>query len=165
LPRNRARSVSPPEFLAEADVKDLQAPLPDTLASKEDAAMATPERIYRRTEAGRKAWDTQSPSVPLEYRRILGLIPAEAKIDSLRARLPYSETELEEILAELEQLGLVASEQDFTATDLDFTSNLSVADVVAEHNRRLEASRGGLHEDLDFTSSLKLSDLDAARKK
>jgi hypothetical protein len=134
-------------------------------ASTEDAAMATPERIYRRTEAGRKAWDTQNPGVPLEYRRILGLIPAEAKLDALRTRLPCSEEELVEILAELEQLGLLASEEDFTATDLDFTSNLSVAEVVAEHNRRLESARGGLQEELDFTSSLKLAELDAARKK
>jgi hypothetical protein len=128
--------------------------------------MATSERIYRRTEAGRKAWDTQNPGVPLEYRRILGLIPAEAKFDSLRARLPYSETELVEILAELEQLGLLASEEDFTATDLDFTSSLEVAAVVAEQERRLrESSHGGLQEELDFTSSLKRAELDAARKK
>src|SRR5712664_700064 len=129
-------------------------------------AMTTPARIYRRTEAGRKAWDTQNPSVPLEYRRILGLIPAEAQFDSLRARLPYSETELGEILAELEQLGLLASEHDFTATDLDFTSSLKVADVVAEQDRKLlESSRTGSQEELDFTSSLKLAELLAAQKK
>ena len=128
--------------------------------------MTMSARTYRRTEAGRKAWDTQNPGVPLEYRRILGLIPAEAQFDSLRARLPYSETELVEILAELEQLGLLASEQDFTATDLDFTSNLNVADVVAEHNRKLrESERSAPQEDLDFTSSLKPAELAAARKK
>jgi hypothetical protein len=122
--------------------------------------------IYRRTEAGRKVWDTQNSAVPLEYRRILGLIPDEAQFDSLRARLPYSEAALLEILAELEQLGLLASEQDFTATDLDFTSSLEVAAVVAEQERRLrESSHGGLQEELDFTSSLKRAELDAARKK
>jgi len=27
--------------------------------------------LYRRTEAGRKAWDSQASDVPLEYRRVL----------------------------------------------------------------------------------------------
>lgn len=92
-------------------------------------AMARP--AYRRTERGRKAWDTQNPAVSLEYRRVLGHITGEIDCDSLRARVGrYSETELLELLAELESLGLVESRaQEAAQDDLDFTGSFNLADL------------------------------------
>lgn len=75
--------------------------------------MGTMKRIFRRTEAGRKAWDAQNPGVPLESRRVLGLIKTEMHLDSIRAGAGrYSEAELLELLADLEGRGLVESVQD-----------------------------------------------------
>lgn len=100
--------------------------------------MAMPSRIYRRTEAGRKAWDTQSTQVPLDHRRVLGLIDAEVPGDSLKARLGryYSETELLELLAELELRGLIESREDAADNDLDFTTSINVADLMAAQNNK-----------------------------
>src|SRR2546430_6436598 len=36
--------------------------------------MSTADRIYQRTEAGEKAWESRHPGVPAEQRRILGPI-------------------------------------------------------------------------------------------
>lgn len=99
--------------------------------------MATAGRIYRRTEAGRKAWDTQNPSVPLEYRRVLGVIATDVHCDSLRATLGRCpEAELLEILAELELRGLIESQEDVAENDLDFTTSINVADLLAAQNRQ-----------------------------
>lgn len=85
--------------------------------------------VYRRTERGRRAWDTQSRAVSLEYRRILGHITGEVDCDILRARVGrYSEAELSELLAELESLGLVESLGEERA-ELDFTGTLNIADL------------------------------------
>jgi hypothetical protein len=109
------------------------APLPDTI----QAVMATPGRIYRRTEAGRKAWDTQNSSVPLELRRVLGIITTDMHSDEIRVRLGrYSEEGLRELLTELEHQGLLESEPEAAEQDLDFTTELNLADVVAAANRK-----------------------------
>ena len=94
-------------------------------------------RIYRRTEAGRKAWDTQNASVPLEYRRVLGLITMEMHSDEIRRRAGrYSEEGLRELLIELEKTGLVESQPEAAEQDLDFTSELNLADVIAAANKK-----------------------------
>jgi hypothetical protein len=111
-------------------------------------------RLYRRTEAGRKAWDTQDSEVSLEYRRILGLIGHDTDSRELRARLGWSEAALNDLLDELEEQGLVRwSETDPDRTDLDFTGKLFIAE--------LEAAQ----QDLDFTAPFSLADLRAAQKK
>jgi hypothetical protein len=92
--------------------------------------------VYRRTERGRQAWDTQNPAVPLEHRRLLGHITGEVDCDSLRARAGrYSEPELSEMLAGLETLGLVESLGEERA-DLDFTGSFNIAELQREHNKR-----------------------------
>lgn len=112
------------------------------------------KRTYRRTEDGRKAWDTQDSRVPLECRRVLGLVGFDTDPAALRAKLGgYSEAELHEMLDELEQRGLVKSiESGPDRTDLDFTGNFNLADLQAPH------------EDLDFTSGFNIADLKAAAK-
>lgn len=84
--------------------------------------------LYRRSEAGRKAWDTQAANVPLEYRRVLGLVSEDSDPKDVCARLGWSEAELDEILAELVERGLVERvERD--DTDLDFTGAFSLAQL------------------------------------
>lgn len=93
-------------------------------------------RLYRRTEAGRKAWETQNARVPLECRRVLGLIGMDTDPDKLRERLGFSEAALDEILEELEQESLVQSIQTGPErTDLDFTGTLSARDLQAAQKK------------------------------
>jgi len=114
-------------------------------------------RLYRRTDAGREAWDTQDHQVALEYRRVLGLVGHDTDPVDLRAKLGWSEKALKDILTELEEQGLVRSiEAESDSTDLDFTDKLLV-----EQLRRAQQSA---REDLDFTGSLNLGDLRDARK-
>jgi hypothetical protein len=115
-------------------------------------------RLYRRTEAGRKAWETQNDRVPLECRRVLGLIGIDTDPDKLRERLGVSEAALNEILDELEQGGLVQSVQTGPErTDLDFTGKFSARD--------LQAAQKSAPEELDFTAGFSIADLRAAQKK
>jgi DNA-binding MarR family transcriptional regulator len=91
-------------------------------------------RLYSLTEAGRKAWDSQNNRVPLDSRRVLGLIKPETDPRDLRARLGWSEDALDELLKELERGGLVKSigmSASPEAPDLDFTDSLKVADIQA----------------------------------
>jgi len=112
--------------------------------------MAT--RLYRRTEAGRKAWETQSSRVPLECRRVLGLIGTDTDPDKLRHRLGLSQASLSAILDELEEESLVQSiEAGPDRTDLDFTGKFSTAEI--------QAAQSGAHEDLDFTGAFTVGDL------
>lgn len=87
-------------------------------------------RLYRRTDAGRKAWDTQAANVPLDYRRVLGLVGDESDAKDVCAKLGWSEAALEEILEELEQAGMVERLQT-DDTDLDFTGAFSAARLAA----------------------------------
>ena len=115
-------------------------------------------RLYRRTEAGRKVWDTQASQVALEYRRVLGLVGEDADRRELQAKLGWSEGALQEILDELEEQGLVKwAESDLDGTDLDFTGKLTIA--------RLQAAQKSAAEDLDFTSTFSVAELRAPRKK
>ena len=87
-------------------------------------------RLYRRTDAGRKAWDTQAANVPLDYRRVLGLVGDESDPKDVCAKLGWSEAALEEVLEELEQAGMV-ERLETDDTDLDFTGTFSAARFAA----------------------------------
>jgi len=91
--------------------------------------------LYRRTETGRKAWDSQSSDVPLEYRRILGLFAHDTDPRDVRAKLGWSEGALNDILEELEEKGMLERYETDDRVDLDFTGSFSVAN--------LDAARGG----------------------
>jgi CheY-like chemotaxis protein len=85
-------------------------------------------KIYRLTEAGRKAWESQDVAIPAEYRRILWLIETEAHADVVRGCLrEYPDELLDEWLGELEELDLLRSKQTVVEYDLD----LSAADAKA----------------------------------
>jgi hypothetical protein len=85
-------------------------------------------RFYRRTEAGRKAWDTQASTVPLECRRVLGLVVEDTDPKDVCEKLGWSETEVEDIFAELEKARMV-ERIETDDTDLDFTGAFSVAQL------------------------------------
>jgi hypothetical protein len=96
-------------------------------------------RLYSLTEAGRKVWDTRNNRVPLDCRRVLGLIKPETDPRDLRARLGWSEDAVDEVLKELERGGLVKSigmSASPDAPDLDFTDSLKIADIQAAQRAR-----------------------------
>lgn len=96
------------------------------------------QRIYRRTEAGNKAWDLQDAKVPADYRRVLAIVDPEAHSDVIRGhlrRLP--DRLLSDLLNEIEELGLVTSELAGEERDLDFTGSLKRPVMLAEDQRRL----------------------------
>ena len=87
-------------------------------------------RLYRRTQAGKTAWQRQDARVSVEYRRILGLIETDIHPDSLRARLArYSQAEMLHLLDELVEQGLLEAVEAGEHHDLDFTGNFTTADL------------------------------------
>lgn len=91
--------------------------------------------LYRRTAAGRKAWDTQESSVPLEYRRVLGLFAHDADARDVRAKLGWSEGALNDILEELEGKGMLERYETDDRVDLDFTGSFSIAGLDPARGR------------------------------
>ena len=88
-------------------------------------------KLYWRTAAGKLAWQRQDPGVPVDYRRILGVVgEAPMHLDTLRTRLArYSEPELRHLLDELTELGLVEARAEKQHHDLDFTGDFTVNDL------------------------------------
>ena len=98
--------------------------------------MAT-EILYRRTEAGKLAWQRQDARVPLEYRRVLGAIEGEIHPDTLRTRLArYSATETQHLLDELVEHGLAEAVEADEHHDLDFTGDFDFSDLKKTAERR-----------------------------
>jgi hypothetical protein len=94
-------------------------------------------RIFRRTEAGRAAFEDRNSGLPRQYRRILRVIAAETHSDVVRDLLRcYSEAQIIEWLAELLTLGLLESVPDAAEHDLDFTSGFQVSELAAAFNGR-----------------------------
>lgn len=83
------------------------------------------ERIYRRTEAGSRAWLTRDSALSEDHRRILGLIAGETHSDVMRALL-RAHIDFQR-LAELEALGLIVAEAAAPMHDLDFTGGFAFA--------------------------------------
>ena len=116
-------------------------------------------RLYSLTDAGRRAWDAQSSKVPLESRRVLGLVKQDTDPRDLSRRLGCSETAVTEILRELEDGGYVKSVGAAqTQEDLDFTDSFYLEDIQA-------AMKEQTRKELDFTGPLKEAELRAARAK
>jgi hypothetical protein len=86
-------------------------------------------RLYRRTPSGSAAWQRQDARVPLELRRVLGLIDGELHPDTLRIRLArFSQSEIIEILDHLVDQGLLEATDAKEHHDLDFTSSFPASD-------------------------------------
>lgn len=120
-------------------------------------------RLYTRTDAGRRAWDTQNSLVPLDCRRVLGFVERDTAADDICARLGWSEGAVNDILRELEEGGLVKSiDTGPDRNELDFTGNFRIEDIQAAlREQRARAER----PDLDFTGPLSVDDLRAAQEK
>ena len=102
-------------------------------------------QLYRRTAAGKAAWQRQDARVPLEYRRILGLIDSDTHPDSLRTRLAhYSEAEMLHLLEELVEQGLLEAVAASKKHNLDFTDSFNLGDIKRAHEGQ---------DDLDFTGN------------
>jgi hypothetical protein len=72
--------------------------------------MSGEKRKYRRTEAGRKAWENPHSGLPHAYRRILGLMHSVAYADEvLGAMQEFSARQVLDWLDELDTLCVVES--------------------------------------------------------
>ena len=81
----------------------------------------------------------QDGQIPVEYRRVLGLITTDVHSDELRSRLSrYTLDALHELLAELEMRGLVESKPEAAEQDLDFTAELNFSDIVAAARKKAD---------------------------
>lgn len=106
--------------------------------------MATRERIFRRTDAGRDALQTDDAAVPSDYKRLLKLIDQDTHIDVVRGCLrQYPDRLIEEWLEELVELGYLDHAAPADPLDLDFTAYFAkgpavAAEVLAEDAGKLE---------------------------
>jgi CheY-like chemotaxis protein len=83
------------------------------------------ERIYRLTQSGRDAWESQDAAVPADYRRLLWIMDFHGHTGLLQKLVgTYPGHILDEWLDELEQLGLIEQvpageegERDFAVVD------------------------------------------------
>jgi hypothetical protein len=85
--------------------------------------MARADCIYRRTAAGRSAFETGAPlASPL--RRILSLVEGETHSHVLRRLLrQHTENTVADWLSQLHKLGLLETLPSHVEHDLDFTGN------------------------------------------
>ena len=94
-------------------------------------------RLYTRSDAGRKAWDTQNSMVALDCRRVLGLVGQGTDPRDLRAKLGWSESAVNDILEELQDSGLVTwVDTAPSENELDFTGSFNVADLRAARENK-----------------------------
>ena len=85
------------------------------------------DRIYCRTAAGDKALRSSNPPIPSDYHRILRIIEGDTHPDVIRGFLRrFPDALLADWLAELVELGLVASVHADPAQEQDFNASLKL---------------------------------------
>lgn len=96
--------------------------------------MPITERIYRRTEAGLRAYESPDSGLPGHHRAILGLIEADTHSSVMTTSLlrRHPEKQIFDWLDELQKLGFVESRPVAANHDLDFTGGFSIAEIRAE---------------------------------
>ena len=118
-------------------------------------------RLYHRTDAGRRAWDTQNKLVPLDCRRVLGFVEKDTAPEHIGKKLGWSEAAVKDILAELEAGGLVKSvDTGPDKNELDFTGSFRIEDLQAAVQKKQSG-----RQELDFTGPLSTDALRAASDK
>jgi len=98
------------------------------------------ERIYRLTDSGRDAWESQDAAVPADYRRLLWLMDFHGHAGLMSELMSsYPRHVLDEWLAEMEELGLIEqvaagqeAERDFALPRGDKTLALEQAQLQHE---------------------------------
>ncbi len=83
------------------------------------------QRIYRRTDTGRKAFEDGDPRLSPEHLRILGLLEADTHWDEIRKVLRRHADY--QRLGELEAEGYVVTFAAKVEADLDFTGSFAFA--------------------------------------
>lgn len=81
------------------------------------------DRIYRRTEAGQRAWESKDPALSSEHQKILGLIEGATHWDEMK-KLLRRHADFRR-LGELEVEGLICQEMAAAGCDLDFTGSFA----------------------------------------
>src|SRR5439155_26990098 len=95
--------------------------------------MAIGDRIYRRTWAGQRAWEVQASKVSPECWKLRGSIGAGSHAAMVCASLQNcSEEDIQEWLAQLEQIGHVGWVAVIDKHELDFTGNFELAAIRAD---------------------------------
>jgi CheY-like chemotaxis protein len=116
------------------------------------------ERIYRLTDSGRDAWESQDAAVPADYRRLLWLMDFHGHAGLRREMMStYPRHVLDEWLSEMEELGLIeqvpagqAAEEDFALPRTDKTLALDHARIRQETQAAGSAlARNGAYVALD----------------
>lgn len=94
--------------------------------------------VYRVTDAGRRS--LSDPSVPADYRRILGVVGTEAHSDVIRSLLRrYPDQLILEWLDELTELELLTPVAEKPGHDLDFMDDFQLPQLLVEDQQRLAA--------------------------
>jgi CheY-like chemotaxis protein len=88
-------------------------------------------RIYRLTQSGRDAWESEDAAVPSDYRRILWLMDFQGHEDLVSSMLKsISRSMLDDWLGEMEELGLIEAlpEGEATAAHLPADQTLQLTE-------------------------------------
>lgn len=90
------------------------------------------DRVYRRTEAGLRAVESEK-SVPIWYRRILSLMDGETPSDAVLGNMyPYASRQILDWLDELETLGFTELVAFTSSPSPDATGNFSMLSMRAQ---------------------------------
>jgi CheY-like chemotaxis protein len=98
--------------------------------------MADKTRIYRLTQSGRDAWETEDLAVPSDYRRILWLMDFQGHAGLTGTMLKsISQSMLDDWLGEMEEIGLIEAVPEGEESVADFASALDRTLKLTELDR------------------------------
>ena len=130
--------------------------------------MGDGERVYRLTQSGRDAWESQDVAVPADYRRMLWLMDFHGHAGVIRDLLrQYPKDVLDEWLAEMEELGLIEQTLDLQESEAAFSSREADKTQAMDQGRvRQEADTAGasLARTGAYVSAVRLHKRPAPRK-
>ena len=88
--------------------------------------MADKEKTYRRTDAGRRVFETGDLSIPSDYRRILSLLDVDTHFNVICGYMrQYPNELLAEWLGELEELGFIEAVPAIAADSLELAAHFA----------------------------------------
>jgi CheY-like chemotaxis protein len=101
--------------------------------------MADKNQIYRLTQSGRRAWESEDAAVPSDYRRILWLMDFQGHRGLAGAMLSgISRDMLDDWLAEMAEIGLIEVVPDGEETLADFASADRTLELTEVDRKRLK---------------------------
>ncbi len=131
--------------------------------------MADRKPVYRLTESGRSAWESEDAAVPSDYRRILWLMDFQGHRGLASAMLnSISRGMLDDWLAEMAEIGLIEEVPEGEQTVADFASadrTLKLSDLERKRLKQdAQAASDSLAASGAFLATHRLSARAAARK-